>query len=259
MHSVFGRPLLGFWVLLVVLFLTRLTARGDILEYSKGHSDIRTEFAGGRIDLKWGFDAGAVLGGNTLTSSIQLDPSNVVARVSDAAIFSTSSSIYFLGNTPGANIWILPFNNDPDLPFLGTNSESLFGFNPPFTSNSLQLVGFSGPGNFALWQTGPFGEANVFLRTNDGLSNLDIINPIVGSHAHYNWGFTAEGVYDLTILATASRGGVDFSDTDTFRFVVGSSTAVPEPGSLALLSIVGAGAFLLANRNRILVRTIDQA
>ena len=229
------------------------------MEYSSGHADIRTEFTGGRIELKWGLDVGAVLNGTRLDSSLQVNPSDVYARVSDDAKFTTSSSIDFLGNTAGADIWILPFNNDPDLPFLGTNSESLANLNPPLTSNSLQLVGFNGPGNFALWQTGPFGDPRVLFRTNDGLRNPDIINPDIGSHAHYNWGFTAEGVYDLTILATANRGSDAFTTEGTFRFVVGSATAVPEPSSLAMLSLAGVSLSFLIKRRPFFARRTDQA
>jgi len=233
---------------MAIIGIGSFDARGDLVEYSRGHADIALRFNGSGIVLDWQFDSGAVLGGNTLTSSIHREPSGAYARVGDAAQFIVGSAVDFLGVNSGSTVWILPAFQNTALPFLGTSSEGLSGFNPAFTANSLKLTGFAGPGNFALWQVSGFGTSTVLFRTNDGLADSDIINPAINSHAHYNWGFTSEGVYDLTILATASRGSEVFTDTGTFRFVVGSATAVPEPGVVAFVALAGIG--LLFNKRR---------
>ena len=233
---------------MAIIGIGSFDARGDFVEYSRGHADIRLRFDGSGIVLEWQFDSGAVLGGNTLTSSIRMEPSGAYARVGDAARFVVTGPVEFLGVNSGSTIWRLPAIQNTALPFLGTSSEGLSGFNPAFTANSLKLTGFAGPGNFALWQNESFGPPTVLFRTNNGLANDDIIIPAIGSHAHYDWGFTSEGVYDLTILATANRGSEVFTDTGTFRFVVGSATAVPEPGVVAFVALAGIG--LLFNKRR---------
>jgi surface-anchored protein len=70
-------------------------------------------------------------------------------------------------------------------------------------------------------------------------------------HSHANWGFTAEGVYDvqMQISGTLADGTTYVSsDVETFTFLVGSST-VPEPGAIALLAS-GVVGVLLSSRLR---------
>jgi surface-anchored protein len=74
----------------------------------------------------------------------------------------------------------------------------------------------------------------------------------VGGHDHYNFGFTAAGIYDLTFTATGTlaTGGV-VTASDVFRFVVGDqSTApvVPEPSALALAGLAVVTGGLVARR-----------
>ena len=60
MHWTLVRPVLWFWFLLGALWSSTQVASCDFMEYSSGHADIRTEFTGGRIELKWGLDVGLV-------------------------------------------------------------------------------------------------------------------------------------------------------------------------------------------------------
>jgi surface-anchored protein len=106
----------------------------------------------------------------------------------------------------GQPMWILPQTQDPNLLFLGVNSERvpLDTFNGPL---SIRLVRFSGPGYFMMWQaTGP-GQFTVRVDSRDGLDASDALMPLIGSHEHFNWGFSATGVYCTTWQVSGQRAG----------------------------------------------------
>jgi surface-anchored protein len=99
-----------------------------------------------------------------------------------------------------------------------------------------------------LWSTGSFGAANVKMQTNDGVNSLFDREVIpAGTHAHYNWGFTQPGTYELgiTVSSTHPTFGLQ-SGTETITVHV-----VPEPGSAMLLGL-GLAAFALRRQRRLL-------
>jgi surface-anchored protein len=145
----------------------------------------------------------------------------------------------------------LPPNNTPGVPFLGIATEDL---SAPFSSATLEMTGMAGPGNFALWQQVGF-TTSVLMRSNDGIggSGDTLTIPSIGSHDHYNFGFTEAGIYDITFEATAFNpdlpGGFA-TDTETFRFVVGDLTAIPEPSSFAAVTFFAAAGLLVRRRRK---------
>ena len=98
-----------------------------------------------------------------------------------------------LGNA-GDALWILPQNPYAGVPYVGVSAETVASgvFNDPFT---LTLTRLEGPGQFIVWQAGSFGSIDVKLDTRDGISPNDYLTLPVGGHAHYNWGFTTNGIY----------------------------------------------------------------
>ncbi len=230
------------------LLLTSLTVAGlmgvsaqatPTVEYSAGHADIGLAYESGELELHYHFGAGAVLDGVTLVSEDEADPGEVYVRVADSTQ-TTGTALSFLGNADP--YWALPQNNVAGQPFLGIAAEELSG--SEFSSASLEMTGFSGPGQFALWQW----PNSAFMQTVDGISPSDTLPLVIGGHDHFNFGFTAEGVYQVTITATAElTGGSTVTDTETFWFVVGDNTVIPEPASLALLGL-GGGLVLMRRR-----------
>lgn len=72
-----------------------------------------------------------------------------------------------------------------------------------------------------------------------------------GAHNHLNMGFTAEGMYAVTLQVLGTRtDNSTFSASDTFSFAVGDNAiniaSVPEPSSILLLGITGISGFGLA-------------
>lgn len=221
--------------------MSALAGKGSaaVVGYNTGHGDLGIAYEGGELELHYHFEDGL----NESGPEVEYAPDEVLVRAPDASMVTTTEGLPFLGTSSGDMIWVLPEGEEAGVPFFGIGTDEL----DPLEVSSLELslTGFSGPGQFALWQDG-FPSPTVFMQTVDGLSAGDTVDPGVGGHGHYNWGFTAEGVYSLEMTATAQLvGGGTATDTATFSFAVGSST-VPEP-SVALLGAVG-GMFLLRRR-----------
>jgi surface-anchored protein len=159
-----------------------------------------------------------------------LRSNEVLFVVRDAARVALPAGTPF-GNA-GAPMWILPQTQNPSLLFLGVNAERVpaGAFNGLLT---IRLVGFDGPGYFMAWQaTGP-GQFNIRIDTRDGLGAADALTPLIGSHEHFNWGFSTTGVYCLTWQVSgqrASDGATVASAETTFTFHV---QPVPPPTNFA--------------------------
>lgn len=122
----------------------------------------------------------------------------------------------FLG-TAGAPVWLIPQTQIPGIVWAGWNTESL----APDTVTgevTVQLSEVDGPGNVAVFLTGLAPE--VVFNAADSLP--DTLRIPLGTHAHANWGFTAEGVYRLTFTVSATlASGETATDTDIYTIAVG--------------------------------------
>ena len=221
-----------------------LPAEAAMIEYTAGHADIGVAIEDGELNLHYHFGGDAVLDNVLLGSGLdeeayEYDPSEVYVRVPDSQMFNVDGTIHSgVGLGPGAgDVWVLSQNNLAGLPFLGFGTEDL----PQGSGNTVfSLLGVSGPGNFSLWTAG-FGFS-VKWDSVDGFGADDAFSLPAGSHSHYNWGFTAPGVYYVDVLATNGS----LSDSGRFTFLVGDQTTlpevvspVPEPASLALAGMGG--------------------
>lgn len=135
----------------------------------------------------------------------------------------------------GDALYAIPQSQNPDLLYLGISTEGIPG--GVFAGNlHVQLESVTGPGRFFLWQASSFGDFDIKMNTADGISGADQTAPLIGSHEHYNWGFTKTGVYQLTFQISGRRIG-DAADITspltTFTFHV-----LPLPAQAAALRIV---------------------
>jgi surface-anchored protein len=131
-------------------------------------------------------------------------------------------------------------------PDLGLATEELVPGDWSRISWSLGVTSMPAGGNFSLWRldsNDPFGGAiEPLFSTADpaATANNNAFFKDPGSHAHYNYAFTAAGLYEIEFITSGTHNTDGFkSDSATFLFAVGDVTAVPEPGSLLLL---GSGA-----------------
>lgn len=153
---------------------------------------------------------------------------NVVLMVPEAARFELPPGTPFGGS--GESLWILPQNQFPDLLYLGFSAESIPSgvFDGSLT---FRLSGLTGPGAFIAWQAASFGEFLIKFDSRDGISDMDRTQPIIGSHEHFNWGFSQPGVYAVTFQIEGRRAGAPQllqSRPTTFVFHV---EPIPQPSS----------------------------
>ncbi|MFB6398478.1 choice-of-anchor M domain-containing protein [Polymorphospora lycopeni] len=200
------------------LLAAQPAAAAERVVLSRGHVDaVDVHYTGGQLQLK--------VHDGTVEPSVERDPADVTFQVAPGAATTVPDDprYAFLG-TPGADVWVLPQTQDPDLLWPGWNTTELG--TGVFAGNQvrLSLVDVAGPGAVTLFGVNAFGDPLVRFRSSDGLP--DAIDVPVGTHAHASWAFTALGEYTLKFRADATladgtaltTGPVDYS------FVVGDLT-----------------------------------
>jgi surface-anchored protein len=146
---------------------------------------------------------------------------NVVLVVRESAETTIPPGFEQFGE-PGSPFWILPASQDPQLLYLGISGEGL----PAGTFASAPVVHLrqvQAPSWFFLWQFDPGGNLLMRMNSRNGIGPDDAVAAPVGSHAHYNWGFSSNGVYQVTFQVEGRLIGATTNLTaqpTTFRFEV---------------------------------------
>jgi surface-anchored protein len=155
--------------------------------------------------------------------AVNLAATNVALVVDELAetVIPANANFAFLGPA-GAPIWILPQSQDPDLLFLGVSAEDIAGgvFNGGL---NLTLKSVDARGHFFAWQSGSFGSVTVRMNSRDGITTNDTLSMGIGSHGHFNWGFSTNGIYRVTFQGSGRRVGetTNITSPDTsFVFLV---------------------------------------
>ena len=247
-----------------MLFVTGLdlcpAARATPVAYTAGHGDIRLVYdqAAPSFSMVYAFDGSTVpvsLRNTTVAPGeiVTVVPNNQTAPSQNSLLRPAGSQWDFLGVPAGGRIWYLPATSTTGVPFLGVSAEGLGssanwqGANPtilfsivdvtqkPLPTSVVSAWDFGGAGGTlrVLWSTGTEPWTNA-------------MNTFVGSHAHYNIGFSHQGTYQVQLQATGTRadGMVVTSPPTAFTFQV-----VPEPATLSLAA-VGVAALWAMGRAR---------
>ncbi len=210
--------------------------------YTEGHADLGVGYEDGRLNFHF-HGEGAVIDGVDVEDQ-EYDPADITIRGASTSmlVLPEGFDLVGLGKSAGDTIWVLPWTQEPGLPYLGTASEEL---NPADWSGGITftLTGVlspSGTGNFAMWRYGVFGDVMLDISS---LTGPDSVTTATGSHDHFNFGFTEPGDWYVTLTASGNHvtDGLK-SDTRTFHFQI-----VPEPTS-AVLASLGAAGFLIRRR-----------
>ena len=208
--------------------------------YTGGHGDFGVAYEDG--DFHFHFHAeGATVDGIERDDE-EFELSDIITVASTDAMVTLPANFAPLGGNAGDTIWVLPEVANPALPFGGLATEELSSGdwgNITFTLGS--VVSPSGNGQFALWQTGSFGE--ILLRMSTADPDPDSLDLLPGSHSHYNWGFTEAGDWEIEMTVSGTHISDGFqSSTETLSFQI-----VPEPSTL-LLGGLGLAGFVLRRR-----------
>jgi surface-anchored protein len=212
--------------LLAATLLSTQSLKAALITISSGHTDIfevEYESIGGSNSTHLGVHTG------TGTNSAHYEPGDVILEVGNAAYTNTTAFNSTIVSLLGSNAWILPVDLE-EAAALGV------------IEGGVAKTGFNGAATFTMLGAGPNNPGNFALFTSGSSIRLSSIGDTVGTnsfsistgHIHYNWGFSAPGIY--TFDMQASYGGLQ-SAVETYTFNV-----VPEPSTYALL---GAGAGIL--------------
>jgi surface-anchored protein len=236
------------------------TARATPVNYTAGHGDIGLIYdsAAPSFTMVYRFDGSAVpvsLRGTTVAPSeiVTVVPDNQSAPSQNSLLRPAGSQWDFLGVPAGGRIWYLPQASTAGVPFLGISAEGLGsdadwqGADPTILFSIVDVPQKPLPTSVvSAWDFGnPGGAVRVLWSTaTDPTTNA--MTPFVGSHAHYNIGFSHQGTYQVELQATGTLAdGTPVTSAPTsFTFQV-----VPEPATLSLAAL-GAAALLALGRFR---------
>ncbi len=237
--------------------LTPALPLGAANVFSSGHGDVfAVGYMGGQLEPHVHIENGIVNGVNVPNG--EYPPNQITTLVPQ----STFDYIQSQGGRPAGATWDpigvaagAPFYFLPQAdsgpggasalgaPFAGVGTEELPAASWT-TPISIQLISVAGPGHFSFWQSS--GPTTTFhMSSADGINGSDVYTQAAGAHDHASWGFTAPGIYSITVQVSGTHA-TDGPKTAnaTYQFAVG----IPEPstGILAML----AGGLLLARRSR---------
>jgi surface-anchored protein len=174
-------------IVCAALLLTAASAHAVCYYFTQEHVDV--------LSVQWN------AAGNTLSLAASDDTHGMLYASNQCVVVCPESMAFTLpAGTPlgneGTPLWILPQSAYAGVPYVGVSAEQVPAgiLNDPLT---IRLTRVEGPGQFILWQAGSFGAFDVKMDSRDGISAADALTIPVGGHAHYNWGFTTNGLYRL--------------------------------------------------------------
>ena len=186
---------------------------------SKGHVDIGPRF----VDGEWTL----MVHDDSVDPSVWRHLDETVFQVSDKAVLKVPDEpAYSFIGTPGAPVYVVPQVQNPDVAWVGWNTQDPEVMETIDAGVTLTLTGVDGPGElFVYLQAGNFGDADVLWdSTKNEPQDLWVD---VNTHTHANWVFTQPGVYLVHAEATADLvDGRTVTDTTVIRFAIGDTTAV---------------------------------
>lgn len=191
-----------------------------------GHVDIGPRFVDGRWTLMIHDDqAKAGKGDPTHPASVWRHSERTVLRVTDDALLTVPEdpTYGFLPAKPGARVHVVPQTQDPDVVWVGWNTQDPTVMERIDRGVTMTLTGVQGPGDLVVYlQAGDFGDPQVLW---DSTAKPKPAWVDVNTHTHANWVFSRPGVYLVRVRIAADLvDGTTVSDVRDLRFAVGSAT-----------------------------------
>ncbi|SOE02232.1 choice-of-anchor M domain-containing protein [Blastococcus haudaquaticus] len=208
----------------------------EAAELGLGHVDMGPLF----LDGSWTF---MVHDDSSAAESVWRHTEQTVFRVDDAALRTVPDdpAYDFLHAEPGQPVHVLPQTQDPDVVWLGWNTQDPEVMERIDRGVTMRLDGVEGPGSMVVYlQSGNLGAPEpLWDSENPDPQDLWVD---VNTHTHANWVFTEPGVYLAQVTLTADLvDGDRVSDTRTLRFAVGTGTSAEEALAASPLPVPGPG------------------
>lgn len=199
---------------------------------AEGHADIGPRFVAGRWTLLVHDDQAKA---DPDGKSVWRPTDQTVLQVRDEAILQIPDDpdYSFLRGTPGDDVFVVPQTQDPDVVWVGWNTQDPEVMETIDRGVTMTMTGVQGPGSLVVYlQSGDFAEPDV-LWDSEGKPAPVWVD--VNTHTHANWVFSKPGVYLVQIRLDADLvDGKTVSDTQVLRFAVGSKTNTDEAFAAAL-------------------------
>lgn len=222
--------------------------------YTSGHADVGVGYHDGDLEPHWHTHSGAVVNGVPQGVDGEYEPAELIARTTATRPTPSGGGGLsgLLGVPDGTQVWAM--GSTTYQPNLGWGAEELdpaewtgtitVTFNPNASTLPLNAA-------FGLFTTNLAGTnvvdrifSSVSAAATDANNTLQLTP---GDHAHFQWAFTQEGLYDLNFTWSGTHV-TDGLRTASATFGV---QAVPEPSTLAMLAMAGGlGAFAAGRRLR---------
>lgn len=160
----------------------------------------------GHIDLLVASDAGSEGLQMLVRDSVagkRYREQEAIVQAADSARMTLPAGTPF--GEAGMPLWVLPQNDAPGLPFLGLSTDGVAS-GAYEGAIEYRLVDVAGPGDVFVWQVDQ-SSLKVRMNSADGVDDQDAILLLPGGHAHFNWGFTASGLYRVTLQPAGRPAG----------------------------------------------------
>jgi surface-anchored protein len=187
-----------------------------------GHVDVGPRYRDGQWTMQ--------IHDGTAAPAVWRQPSDVVLRVRDAAAerVPDDPTYAFLGQPPGTPVHVVPQTQNPDVVWLGWNTQDPGVLGAVSRGVTMNLLGVQGPGSAIVYlQSGNLGAPQVLWN-----STLPYPQPLwvnANTHTHANWIFTKPGVYLIALEVTAElTAGGSVTGRGVLRLAIGDATNVEE-------------------------------
>lgn len=198
-----------------------------------GHADFGPTLAGGHWKIQIRDDTG--------DDPVWRDPENVVFKLGSSSIIPmpNDAAYNFIGEKPGTKLYVIPQTQNPDVPWLGWNTQEGGVLNELDRGAKLSLEGVSGPGKLHIYLENGNNNPQQLWDSTKGYPQNSWIE--TNAHTHVNWVFSKPGIYHVKLTFSGKlKNGRAVSDTRVLNFAVGDNT---DPNAaLGAGAAAGAGA-----------------
>lgn len=182
-----------------------------------GHADFGPTLIDGKWKLKIRDDTG--------DEPVWRDPENVVFKLGGNSIIPMpdDAAYSFIGEKPGTKLYVIPQTQNPDVPWLGWNTQEGGVLNELDRGANLSLEGVSGPGKLHVYLENGNNNPQQLWDSTKGYPQNSWIE--ANAHTHVNWVFSKPGIYHVKLTFSGKlKNGRAVSDTRVLNFAVGDNT-----------------------------------